>query len=80
MAGLDPGNLRPILNDQENYAKSIRSDDPRAAIARKMLAIIAEARGSLHPSADSTANFVPNKQIVEELAALRFEAEQLKPK
>lgn len=80
MVGLDPGNLRPILDDQESYAKSIKPGDPRATIARKMLAIIAEARGSLHPSADSTANFIPNKQIVEDLVALRFEADQLKPK
>jgi hypothetical protein len=40
-----------------------------------MLAVIAEARGSLRPSADSTANYVPNKRIVEELISLRYEAD-----
>jgi hypothetical protein len=40
-----------------------------------MLAFISEARDRLRPSADSTANYVPNKQIVEELIALRLEAD-----
>jgi hypothetical protein len=72
---LDLGNLRPLLDEEEAYAKSIAPGDPRAAIARRMLAVIAEARGSLRPSADSTANYVPNKQIVEELISLRYEAD-----
>lgn len=76
MSGLDLGNLRPFLDEEEKFAKSIKPDDARAAIARRMLAIIAEARGSLRPSADSTANYVPNKQIVEELIALRYEADR----
>ena len=75
MADFDPGNLRPILDEAEKFAKAIGPDDPRAAIARQMLAIISEARGSLRPSADSTANYVPNRQIVEELGALRYEAD-----
>ncbi len=75
MANLNVGNLRPFLDEEEKFARSIKPDDARAAIAQRMLAIIAEARGSLRPSADSTANYVSNKQIVEELATLRFEAD-----
>lgn len=75
MPGLDPGNLRPFLDEQEKFAAAIKPDDPRAAVAKRMLGIILEARGSLRPSADSTANYIPNKQIVEELAALRYEAD-----
>lgn len=77
MAELDLGNLRPFLDEEEKFAASIKPDDPRAAVAQRMLAIIAEARGRLRPSADSTANFIPNKQIVEELITLRYEADLL---
>ena len=71
------GNLRSFLDEQENYAKSIKPDDPRAAIAKQMLAIISDAREkSLRPSADSTANYVANKQIIEQLSILRAEAER----
>ena len=77
---LDLGNLRPLLDEEEKFAKSIPADDPRAAVAQRMLAIIAEARGRLKPSTDSTANFVPDKQIVEELISLRYEADLLAPK
>ena len=77
MAQLDLGNLRPFLDEEEKFAKSIGPDDPRAAVAKRMLGIIAEARGRLRPSSDSTANFVPNKQIVEELITLRYEADLL---
>ena len=77
---LDLGNLRPLLDEEEKFAKSIPADDPRTAVAQRMLAIIAEARGRLKPSNDSTANFVPNKQIVEELISLRYEADLLAPK
>jgi hypothetical protein len=80
MSGLDLGNLRPLLDEEEAFAKSIKPDDPRAAVAQRMLGIIAEARGRLKPSVDSTANFVPNKQIVEELISLRYEADLLAPK
>ena len=75
MPELNLGNLRPLLDEEETYARAIKPDDPRAAIARRMLAIIAEARGSLRPSADSTANYVPNKRLVEELVTLRYEAD-----
>lgn len=75
MSDLNLGNLRPFLDEEEKFAKSIKPDDPRAAVARRMLAIIAEARSGLRPSADSTANYIPNKQIVEELISLRYEAD-----
>lgn len=75
MSGLNLGNLRPFLDEEEKFAKAIGPDDPRAAIAQRMLGIIAEARGSLRPSSDSTANFIPNKQIVEELVSLHYEAD-----
>jgi hypothetical protein len=75
MADLNLGNLRPFLDEEENFARTIGPDDPRAAIAKRMLGIIAETRGSLRPSADSTANFIPNKQIVEELVSLHYEAD-----
>ena len=77
MTGLNLGNLRPFLDEEERYAMAIGPDDPRAAVAKRMLAIIAEARAGLKPSKDSTANFIPNKQIVEELIALRYEADLL---
>ncbi|OGA52777.1 MAG: hypothetical protein A3F74_15155 [Betaproteobacteria bacterium RIFCSPLOWO2_12_FULL_62_58] len=77
MADLDLSNLRPWLDEQENYANSIKPDDPRTLIAQQMLAIISEARGGLLPSADSTANYVPNKQIIEQLSTLRDKAEQV---
>jgi hypothetical protein len=80
MADLDLSNLRPWLDEQENYANSIKSDDPRTVIAQQMLAIISEARNSLLPSADSTANYVQNKQIIEQLSILRNKAEQVPPK
>ena len=75
MADLNLGNLRPFLDEEEKFAKSIGPDDPRAAVAKRMLAIIAETRGSLRPSSDSTANYIPNKQIVEELVSLHYEAD-----
>ena len=75
MADLNLGNLRPFLDEEEKFAKSIKADDARAAVAKRMLGIIAEARGGLRPSADSTANFIPNKQIVEELISLHYEAD-----
>ena len=75
MSDLNLGNLRPFLDEQEKFVKSIPPDDARAATAQRMLAIIAEARGSLRPSRDSTANYIPNKQIVEELISLHYEAD-----
>jgi len=75
MADLNLGNLRPFLDEEEKFASAIGPDDPRAAIAKRMLRIIAETRGLLRPSADSTANFIPNKRIVEELISLHYEAD-----
>ena len=77
MAQLNLGNLRPFLDEEEQFARSVPAGDPREAIAKRMLGIIAEARGGLKPSADSTANYIPNKQIVEELISLRYEADLL---
>ena len=69
--------LRPWLDEQERYAKSIPPGDPRGDIARQMLVVIATARADLAPSADSTANYVPNKEIIGELGILRDQAEHI---
>ena len=78
MANPDSGNLRLVLDEEEKFAKSIAADDPRAEIAKRILAMVAEARASLRPSADSTANYVPVKDIVEFLSDLRTQAELIK--
>jgi len=77
MADLDLGNLRPWLDEQENYARSILPLDPAFDVAQEMLVIIAAAREGLRPSADSTANFVQNKEIIEQLGTLRGKAENV---
>jgi hypothetical protein len=74
---MDLSNLRPWLDEHEKFACSIPPADPRSAIAREMLETIAAARDCLHPSADSTANFVPNKAIIEKLVTLRQKAETI---
>lgn len=76
-AELNLSELRPWLDEHESYAKSIPPGDPRSDLARQMLAVIATARADLLPSADSTANYVPNKQIIEELGVLRDQAEHI---
>ena len=76
-ADLNLSELRPWLDAQESYAKSIPAGDARSDIARQMLAVIAVARSDLAPSADSTANYVPNKEIIADLAVLRDQAERL---
>jgi hypothetical protein len=76
VSALDLNRLRQFLDDEERFARSIGADDPRRAVAKKMLAIIADARASLRPSADGTANYVPVRDIIETLTALRAEAEQ----
>jgi len=73
----DLNNLRQLLDEYETFANSIKSNPARAALADSILAVIAEARASLRPSLDSTANFVEGKQVIERLAALRAEAERL---
>lgn len=75
MADFDLGILRPWLDEHEKYARSIKPADPRFDIAQEMLGIIAAARDSLHPSADSTANYIQNKEIIQQLATLRDKAE-----
>ena len=75
MADTDFNDLRQWLDEEERFASSIKHGDPRMAIAQEMLAIIAEARRSLFPSTDGTANYVPQNRIVEDLAALRQKAE-----
>ena len=77
MADLDLSNLRQWLDEQESYANSIQRGDARMVVAEQMRAVIAEARESLLPSADSTANYVPNKQFIEQLSVLRDKAEHL---
>jgi hypothetical protein len=77
MADPDLSNLKPLLDEHEKYAKAIGRDDARFGIAQQMLGIIVEANRSLHPSADSTANYVPSRQIIEDLTMLRSQAEQL---
>lgn len=77
MADFDLGILRPWLDEHEKYAGSIKPADPRFDIAKEMLGIIAGARDSLHPSADSTANYVQNKEVIQQLAMLRDKAEHI---
>ncbi|MFY9328627.1 MAG: hypothetical protein WAO76_11510 [Georgfuchsia sp.] len=77
MTTLDLGILREWLNEYEKYVGSIKPADPRFDIAQEMLGIIAGARDSLHPSADSTANFVQNKEVIQQLAMLRDKADNL---
>lgn len=76
-ASLNLSELRPWLDEHERYARSIPPGDPRSDIAVQMLAVIATARADLAPSADSTANYVPNKEIIAELGVLRDQAEHL---
>lgn len=75
MPDLDLNKLRQFLDDEEKFARSIQQDDPRAAVAKQMLALIADARQKLFPSPDGTANYVPVKEIIEELTLLRMTAE-----
>jgi len=76
-AEMNLSELRPWLDEHERYANSIPAGDPRSDIAREMLVVIATARNSLLPSADSTANYVPNKEFIAELAVLRDKAEHM---
>ena len=70
----DFNNLRRILDEYERYASSLNGGD-QGEIARQIADVVAEARAALHPSPDSTANFLDTKQVVERLAALRSRAE-----
>lgn len=80
MSELDLNKLRAFLDEEEQFARSIGPQDPRNAVAKKMLALIADARAKLRPSADGTANYVPVKAIIEDLATLRAEADKLAPR
>ncbi len=75
MPAPDLNNLRKLLDEYERYANSVRSTAGKAGTAGEILAAVAEARAALLPSADSTANFIDVKQVVERLAALRARAE-----
>jgi hypothetical protein len=75
MSEPDLNNLRRILDDYESYAKSVASGTPAAMTARTMLGVIAEARAALFPSADSTANFIDTRQLLQRLEDLRAKAE-----
>lgn len=77
MTEKDFGNLRPWLNEYEQYARSIKFGDPRYAVAQDILTTAARARESLLPSADSTANYVKPKEVIEQLATLRNESEKV---
>ncbi len=77
MTDMDLSNLRPWLDEHENYARTILPGDPRFEVAKEMLGIVTMARDSLHPSQDSTANFVQNKEIIERLVTLRNEAQNI---
>lgn len=77
MTDMDFSNLRPWLDEHEKYASAILPDDPRFDVATEILGIVTMARDSLHPSADSTANFVQNKEVIERLVTLRNEAENI---
>ena len=79
MTDTDFSNLRPWLDEHEKYARSIMPADPRIDIAHEMLGIVSMARDSLRPSADSTANYVQNKEIIERLVTLRTKAENIQP-
>lgn len=77
MSEMDFGNLRLWLDAHLMFASPIQPGDPRFVIAQEMLGIIAKAKASLLPSADSTANYVQNREIVEQLAILREKAEKI---
>jgi hypothetical protein len=76
MTEMHLGDLRLWLDEYEQYARSINSGDPRYSVAQDILAIVARERRSLLPSADSTANYVRHKEVIEQLATLRKDSEK----
>src|SRR3954470_13876947 len=72
----DLNNLRRILDEYERFADTISPAAPKALVAAEIHAVIAEARDGLHPSSDSTANFIDVRRIVERLEALREKADK----
>ena len=77
MTDLDQGILSPWLDEYEKYVVAIKPADPRFQIAQEMRVIIATGRESLHPSADSTANFVENREIITQLGTLQKKADEI---
>ncbi|MDH4293937.1 MAG: hypothetical protein OEV84_07590 [Betaproteobacteria bacterium] len=77
MSEMELGNLRSILDEHEQFARGLRVVDPGYDVAQQILGLIADAREGLRPSADSTANFLQNRDIIEQLAMLRQQAEAL---
>lgn len=77
MAEKDLGSLRAVLDGHEAFARGIRVVDPGYEVAQQMLGLVANAREGLRPSADSTANFLQDRDIIEQLAMLRQQAEAL---
>ena len=75
MSELDLNRLRTFLDEEERFARSIPTGDANSALANKMLALIADARAQLRPSADGTANYVPVKDIIQGIATLRTQME-----
>jgi len=77
MSDFDLNNLRRFLDEEESYITSIPLNDPRAGLARQMLGLIIDARRNLAPSTDSTANFVPVRDILAQLAQLRARLDKM---
>jgi hypothetical protein len=77
MNGPDLNNLRQILDEYERFAGAIPQGDPRTPAVEALRAALAEARALLHPSPDSTANFIDTRQMIERLNALRARAEKV---
>ena len=75
MSDLDLNRLRTFLDEEERFARSVEPDAPGGALAKRMLALIADARAQLRPSPDGTANYVPVKDIIQGVAALRAQIE-----
>ena len=77
MSDHELGNLRAVLDADEKFAQAVPVMNPGYAAAQQMLSLIANARESLRPSDDSTANFVQSRDIIEQLATLRLQVEGL---
>lgn len=75
MADRQLGDLRAVLDADEKFAREFRVVDPGYELAQQMLALINNAREGLHPSADSTANFIQSRDVIEQLALLRQQIE-----
>ena len=56
MSELDLNRLRQFLDQEEQYARTIAPRDPRSAVAKRMLALIAYARARLRSRRDTPAD------------------------